>query len=197
MNRSLTIQTPQGPLHGHLDIHDTPRGLVLLARAHHAPVDTVITANLAARGYAIFFMELLSARETQFADASQNVPKLTQRLLDMLDLIRSHGEMQDLPLAIFASGDATPAALRAAAQRDLQVKVIAGHGGVIDRAGLQALNLLSAPLMMLYDSDDEIGRNAYLRAEPHLRCVHEMHTINPADDPVTHLAAWFSLHPGN
>lgn len=196
MNTSLTIQTPHGPLHGHLDIPETPKGLVLLARAHHAPVDTVITANLAARGYAIFFMELLSAREMQFADASQNVPRLTQRLLDMLDLIRSRGEIQDLPLAIFASGDATPAAIRAAAQRDLQVKVIAGHGGIIDRAGLQALNLLSAPLMMLYESDDEIGRNAYLRAAPHLRCVHEMHVINPGDDPVTHLAAWFSSHYG-
>lgn len=197
MNQNLTIQTPQGPLHGHIDMPDNPHGLILLARAHHAPADIFITANLAARGYAIFFMELLSAREAQFADASQNVPKLTQRLLDMLDLIRTHGATQDLPLAIFASGDATPAAIRAAAQRDIQVRALAGHGGIVDRAGLQALNLLSAPLMMLFDSDDSPGRNAFQRAMPHLTCVHEMHTLNSGDDPVPHVAAWLSLHLGN
>jgi len=196
MNQSLTIQTPQGPLHGHLDTPDNPRGLILLARVHHAPADAFITANLAARGYAIFCMELLSAREAQFADAAQNVPKLTQRLLDMLDLIRTREDMQTLPLAIFASGDATPAAIRAAAQRDIQVKVVAGHGGVIDRAGLQALNLLSAPLMMIFDADDDIGRNAFQRAASHLSGAYETHDLHPGEDPVIRVAAWFSLHLG-
>lgn len=194
MNRSLTIQTPYGPLHGHLELPDNPRGLVLLARAHHAPADHVIAANLAARGYAILNMELLTAREAQFADATQNVPRLSQRLLDLIDLIRNDGDMQDLPLAIYATGDATPAAIRTAAQRDAQIKVLAGHGGLVDRAGLQGLDLLVAPLLMLFDADDPLPQAAFRRAAVHFKGIHEMHVLHAGEDPVLRVAAWLGLH---
>jgi len=194
MNRSLSIHTPHGTLHGQLEIPENAHGLILLARSHHAAVDTAIAANLAARGYAILAMELLSTQEAQFADATQNVPRLAQRLLDVLDLIRHDGDMQDLPLAIFATGDSAPAAIRAAAQRDTQVRALACHGGLIDRAGLQALSLLVAPLLMLFDAEDEFGKTAYQRAASHLEAVHEMHVLDIAEDPVMRVAAWFSLH---
>lgn len=196
MNRTLAIHTPHGSLHGHLELPENPKGLILLARAHHAPIDAIITANLAARGYAILSMELLTLQEAQFADATQNVPRLSQRLLDILDLIRHDGDMQELPLAIFATGDATPAAIRAAAQRDMQIKVVVGHGGIIDRAGLQALKLLVAPLSMLFDADDTAAQSAYQRAASHLGCIHEMHRLSPGEDPVIRVAAWISLHFG-
>ena len=194
MNRTITIQTPHGPLHGLLDCPDEARGLVVLARAHHAPLDVIITANLAARGYAIFAIELLSSQEAHFADATQNVPRLAQRLIDVLDLIRHDGDMQNLPLAIFASGDTTPAAIRAAAQRDTQVRALACHGGIVDRAGLQALELLVAPLLMLFDADDEFAPAAYKRAAGHLSCLHEMHILDLGEDPVIRVAAWLDLH---
>lgn len=197
MNRDITIHTPHGPLHGQLEMPDNARGLVLLARSHHAAVDTIIAANLAIRGYAIFGMELLTSQEAHFADATQNVPRLTERLIDIFDLIRHDGDMEALPLAIFASGDATPAAIRAAAQRDTQVKVLACHGGLIDRAGLQALKLLASPLLMLFDADDEIGKTAYLRASAYLSTIHEMHALNLAEDPVIRVASWLSLHLHN
>ncbi len=194
MNRNITIHTPHGPLHGQLDRPDNARGLILLARSHHAAVDTIIAANLAARGYAIFAMELLTTQEAQFVDATQNVPRLTQRLIDIFDLIRHDGDMEELPLAVFASGDATPAAIRAAAQRDTQVKALACHGGLIDRAGLQALKLLVAPVLMLFDADDEIGKTAYLRASSYLDAIHEMHSLDIAEDPVIRVASWLSIH---
>jgi hypothetical protein len=196
MNRSISIHTPHGPLHGQLEIPDHPHGLVLLARTHHAPIDVIIAANLAGRGYAIFGMELLSVQEAQFADATQNVPRLTQRLIDILDLIRHDGDMQDLPLALFATGDASPAAIRAAAQRDTQVRVLACHGGLIDRAGLQALKLLEAPLLNLFDVDDNFGKTAFQRAAVYLADIHEMHVLNIGEDPVMRVAAWFSMHIG-
>lgn len=194
MIRSLSLHTPHGPLHGQLDLPDNPRGLILLARAHHAPVDTYITASLAARQHAVFSMELLSAQEAQFADATQNVPRLTERLLDILDLIRHDGDMENLPLAIFATGDATPAAIRAAAQRDTQVKVLACHGGQADRAGLQALKLLNAPLMMLLDHGDEAAIVAWQRAVIHHPGIHESHRLQDGENPVSHIAAWLALY---
>lgn len=197
MNRHITLQTPHGSLHGQLERPDFPRGLILVARSHHVPVDALTTASLAAQGYAVFVMELLSAHELQFADATQNVPRLALRLIDILDMIRNDGDMQDLPLGIFASGDIAPAAIRAAAQRDAQVKAVVCHGGLIDRSGAQALDLLVAPLLMLFDSDDSIGEMAYQRATSHLRCVHEKQVLKVGEDPAAGVAAWFTRHFGN
>ncbi|EKE17735.1 MAG: hypothetical protein ACD_10C00299G0002 [uncultured bacterium] len=194
MNRSLSIYTPHGPLHGQLDLPENPRGLVLLARSHHAAVDPVIAANFVTRDYAVLTMELLTTQETRFVDATQNVPRLTQRLLGLLDLIRQDGDMQDLPLAIFASSDCCPAAIRVAAQRDTQVQAIACHGGLIDRAGLQALKLLVAPLLTVFDGDDNTGRTAFQRAANHLSCEYKTHSLDIGEDPVIPAATWFSGH---
>lgn len=194
IHRYLSLSIGHDHLHGALELPPQPRGLVLLARSHHVPIDDTIAANLAARGYAMLVMELLTAHEMQFADATQNVPRLASRLIEILDLIRQDGDMQDLPLGIFATGDVTPAAIRCAAQRDTQVKVLACHGGLIDRAGGQALELLAAPLLLLFDHDDTIAQAVARRAESRLACVHESHRLGPGEDPVLRVAAWFSLH---
>jgi hypothetical protein len=194
MNRSLSIHTPHGPLHGELFAPDEAQAIVLLARALPGTVDSLIAANLAARGYAILSIELLTQQESHFPDATLDVARLTLRLLDMMDLLRKEVRFADLPLGIFATGDVTPAAVRAAAQRDRQIQALACHGGLIDRAGLQALNLLSAPLLMLQDPADSIGQTAFQRALRHLHGVHETHQLGPAEDPVIRVAAWFGLH---
>jgi hypothetical protein len=194
MNRYITQQTPHGSLHGQLELPETPCGLVLIARSHHAAQDTAISSSFGEFGFTTFTMELLTAQEMQFADATQNVPRLTQRLIDLFDLIRIDGDMEKLPLAIFTTGDVAPAAIRAAAQRDTQVMAVACHGGLIDRAGGQALQLLSAPLLMLFDADDQIGLAAYQRAASHLECLHDMQPVAPGEDPVRPAAAWFLRH---
>jgi hypothetical protein len=194
MIRYITLQTPHGSLHGQLELPDNPRGLTLVIRAHHAADDTAISSCFAEFGYATLTMELLTAHEMQFADATQNVPRLTQRLIDILDMIRNDGDMEALPLAIFTSGDVAPAAIRAAAQRDALVKAVACHGGLIDRAGVQALELLVAPLLMLFDSDDVSGKAAYQRATSHLACPHAMQLVEIGEDPASPAAIWFLGH---
>ena len=194
MTHNLTIQTPHGPLHGQLLFAPTARAVVLLARSHISPVDAVISANLAARGYAILNMDLLTTQEAHFVDATQNVPRLAQRLIDLLDLARRDDDLADLPLGIFASGDASPAAIRAAARRDTQIRAVACHGGLIDRAGRESLEFLSAPLLMLGDPDDHAVKTSYERARPHLTAPHEFHPLGPAEDPVLRVASWFSLY---
>lgn len=194
MNRHFSLSTPHGSLHGQLERPERPRGLVLVARVHHALADSVIAANLAARGYAILNMELLTAQETHFVDAAQNVPRLSQRLLDVLDMIRDDGDTEDLPLALFAVGEVTPAAIRVAAQRDMQVHALACHGGLIDRAGLQALKLLRAPLLMLFDAGNAIDKAVFHRALPHLSTIHEERVLADGEDAAASVAAWLGIH---
>jgi hypothetical protein len=197
MNRHITLQTPHGSLHGQLELPDFPRGLILLARSHHAAVDTTIAESFAEFGYATFAMELLTAQETRFVDATQNVPRLTQRLIDIIDMIRNDGDMESLPLVLFANGDMAPAAIRAAARRDMQVKALICHGGLIDRAGVEALELLVAPLLMLFEPDDEPGRTACQRAASHLGCVHDIEIREIGGNPAAPIVAWLLKQLGN
>ncbi len=190
MIRHIHLKTPHGTLLGRLDRPDDPRCLILVARSHHVPGDAELAQHLAELGDAVLSMELLTTQELQFADATQNVPRLSQRPIEILDLIRIDGDMENLPLGIFAAGDIAPAAIRAAAQRDAQVKAIACHGGLIDRAGLQALDLLAGPLLMLFDADDDIGPAAYHRAGNHLHGPHEMHWLAAHEDGMVRATTW-------
>ena len=194
MNRHLTLQTPHGPLHGQMNVPPAAHAAILLARSHQTPIDAIISANLANRGYAILSMDLLSSQEAHFADATQNVPRLAQRLIDLLDLARRDDSLSSLPIGIFATGDASPAAVRAAAQRDTQIRAVACHGGQIDRAGKQSLEFLRAPLLMLGDPADTAAKSSYALARPLLTPPHEFHELGPAEDPVLRVAAWFSLY---
>ncbi len=192
MIRHIVLHTPHGSLHGQLDLPESPKGLILVARSHRVPEDDALLACLAARGFAILGMDLLTAHELQFADATQNVPRLAQRLLDVLDLIRNDGDMQNLALGIHARGDTSPAAIRCAAQRDIQIRVAVCHGGLIDRAGLQALELLTAPLLMLVEHDDAPASAAYQRAASHLGGKHQLHILAAGDRPLTEVSRWFA-----
>ena len=191
MIRDLAIHTPHGNLHGRLDRPPAAQGLIVLARAHHAPIDRLLADLLVEQGFAVLSMDLLTLQETQFADATLNVPRLAQRLIEILDLARSDGDMEKLPLGIYASGDTTPAAIRAAAQRDAQVRALVCHGGLLDRAGVQALELLVAPLLMLFDSSDPLGPAAYRRAGTHLNGRHAEHQLEAGDDALAAAIPWF------
>lgn len=194
MNRTLSFQTPHGTLHGQLILPGVARGVVLLAHAHHAPVDEVIATHLVDRGFAFLSMDLLSAQEAQFVDAPQNVPRLTQRLIDLLNFAQRDGDLLDLPIAMLAAGDASPAAVRAAAQRDLQIHALACHGGLIDRAGRQALEILGAPLLMICDADDDMAPLSYQRAAVHLHGTHKLQVLGAAETAVEAAADWFAFY---
>lgn len=194
MIRHIVFRTPHGSLHGQLERPENPRGLILAIRSHRSPEDDAMLASLAASGFAILAMDLLTAHELQFADATQNVPRLAQRLLDVLELIRNDGDMQDLALGIHARSDTTPAAVRCTAQRDIQVKALVCHGGLVDRAGLQALELLAAPLLMLVDQDDIPASAAYQRAASHLSGKHLLRLLAAGDHRQAEVAAWFAEH---
>lgn len=190
MNRLITLPRAHGVLHGQLDIPESAGVLVVFAHPRQNPDDSLLAAYLLDMGYALLRLELLTAQEIQFADATQNIPKLAERLLEWLDYLRRDGELTDLPVALLSSGDCTPAAIRAAAQRDLQVKTLICHGGLIDRAGLQALGLLCQPFLLLLDVDDRAGQRSAERAMSHLPAAPCLIQLAAGETPSAHYTAW-------
>ncbi|MCE1238498.1 MAG: hypothetical protein LWW83_01035 [Azonexaceae bacterium] len=190
LHRDLSLPTAHGPLYGRLALPNGAGKLLLIARAHRRPDDEVLADALVGHGIAVLDMNLLSSHELQFADATQNVPRLSERLLDVLELIRIDGDLERLPLTVLAHGDSTPAAIRAAARRDAQVDALICHGGLADRAGLQSLQLLTAPLLMLFEHDDDSGPPAWERASRHLGGPHAMHRLAAGESPLAVMLQW-------
>lgn len=194
MNRHLNIHTSHGTLLGHLALPEHPRNLILLPQIQPLAVDDPFAANLFNRGHAVLSMEVICERERHFVDTSQDVSRLARRMTDILDLIRRDGDMQNLPLAIHAGGDATPAAIRVAALRDTQVSTLSCHGGLIDRAGLQALEMLVAPLLMLIDDKDPAALASWQRAYRHLACPNQMHFLQAGENQEEPVSAWLAQY---
>lgn len=196
MNRHLTLPTPHGPLIGQLTRPPQPHALILIANPAAEATTGQSLLPFAEQGLAILELNLLTPQETHYADASQDVHRLTQRLILALDFIRGDGDTADLPLAIIAIGDATPAAIRAATQRDQQVQAVIAYGGLIDRAGRQALEWLSAPLLMLFTAEDEVGRQAFARAQSHFNTPSEVHQLADGDGGTALINDWLGLRLG-
>lgn len=196
MKRSLTLPTAHGPLPCSLDLPENPAGVALLATLPGAEGIATLEAMLMERQLAVLLPETLSAREQHFPDTIHNVALLTERLLQALEFADRDGDIAGLPIMIHASAPLAPAAVRAAARRDAQVAALVCHGGVIDLAGLQYLELLSAPLLMLFPADDALAPAAFHRAAPHLRCRWEEQHLAAGDPGFAATLRWFGKFPG-
>ena len=141
--------------------------------------------------FARLTIDLLTAHETNFPDHQQNAPLLALRLVNILDYLPDDGDTEGLHIGIYASDHATPAAIRAAAQRDTAVQAIVVNGGIIDHAGLHYLEALAAPLLVIVNPDENDVAVATQRAFQHIQPVHEMHQIE-TDAAASEAAAWFT-----
>lgn len=192
--RRLILQTTHGVLNGKLHAAVSPRGVIFVVDTRNAPVDARVTAHLVEEGYNVLSMDLVTTQETRFSDADENIPRLTQRLIELLDITRDDADVEGLPLGIFASGHACAAALRVAARRDHQVRAVVCLNGQIDRAGREALSWLTAPLLLLDNTEDNGIETCYKRSRPYLTTQHEFHPLAAGENPVTQVARWFSSH---
>lgn len=123
---------------------------------------------LAAANLASLRIALLDPNERA---AHGSLPLLSERLLDVLGRIRRTLVPEATPfgsVGIIASDELTPVALRAAAERDADVRALLFFGGFPDLAGLDHLRLLRASVLFLADASDTLAidnaRSAFARA---------------------------------
>jgi len=207
--RPLTIALPQLTLAGELAMSYTAHGLVLFVSPCHSPASEDLSAEeslamaLHREGFATARLDLLLADECRFADAASHLPLLSERLLGVLAHLHRQIELEaipDLPIGLFASRDATPLAVRAAAQRDRDVRALVCHGGLVDLAGLQYLKALQAPLLMLAESGDAPTLDNARRAAQRIGGICRVEALDDEsrsarDERITALTlAWFGCH---
>lgn len=192
-------------IEGSVLLPGSPIGIVIFVAASGA-------AKLGSRGNAADRMhqqhlatveiDLLNEQAAHFADAATHLPLLTERLLAVITQLTRMMDSDVIPslsIGLYASGDATPMAIRAAAIRDSAVGALACVGGLIDLAGRQYLHELEAPLLMLFDRDDSTAAANLNRARLHMPGQISVESLpddaEGKDNAVAALAtAWFASH---
>jgi len=155
----LSVPSEHGLLHAQLALRPDARGLVVLAHAAVAldERDDLLAGLFRHAGLSTLSVDLVAKQEEHFADVHNNVPLLTKRLLDFLGLIKNRmlmGELQALPIGLYAANATSPVAVRVAALRDHDIAAVVCRGGLIDLAGMLYLRSLRSPLLMLAEEID-------------------------------------------
>lgn len=199
----LTVHLPQLTLRGDLTLPYAARAILVFVATCVGDAEEGLAAALHQEGFATLHIDLLRSEECRFADASAHLPLLSGRLLAVIGQLRQQIELDvipALPIGLIASGQATPLAVRVAAQRDQDIKALVCHGGLVDLAGLQYLKVLQAPLLVLVDAGDTPVLDNARRAFPHISGISEVATL-PDSDAVTRnqqqaalTVAWFRRH---
>lgn len=170
-------------LHGEVRIPEAPGGLIVFVAACGSADQASrgeIGSQLLHAGHAVLTIDLLDATACRYADATAHVPELTDNLLAVLTHLQrliDGAVLPSLPIALLASGDATPVAIRAAAIRDKAIAALACSGGLVDLAGLQYLRVLRAPLLMLHHADDTAAAANIARARKFIEASVEIEVL--------------------
>lgn len=169
-----------------------PRGLVLLVQAaggsQRESRQGYVAEHLEQAGFATALLDLLTRYEdARDPDARYNVALLTRRLAQVSDLLAESPEWGGLPQAIFASGTAAAAAIRAVRRRTDTVRAIVARSGRPDLAGAEPLAETHCPtLLMVGDMDPqvyELNRQALALLPGQKRLVAIPGATHPFDEP--------------
>lgn len=145
--------------------------------------------ELLRKNFAVLRLELLTATESLHSESSRNTILLAERLMAVFDYCRHDGDTQSLLAGLYAAGDCAPAAVRAAAQRDTYVFALAVRDGLIDHAGREYLEALTAPLLILEQQSASDLQASQERACRHLTAPWSIEKIGPAEE-AAFLAHW-------
>jgi len=129
-------------------------------------------------GFATLHVGLLSHDEERKApEIWHQVATLTARIAAVLEWIEHQPALRDLPLGISARDAATAAMIRVAARDGAKLKALASRGGRPDLAGLEPLQALATPLLLVTGELDDVGPGPNRQAYDHLKCEREIAVI--------------------
>lgn len=156
-------------IEGMLEVPQFAAGIVLFAHgsgsSRHSPRNNYVARILHACGMGTLLMDLLSAEEDMNYQMRFDIPLLTQRLLAATRWVKSQPNLQQLPIGYFGASTGAAAALQAAAILDNQISAVVSRGGRPDMAGIDYLDRVNAPTLLLIGGLDdtviELNRDAY------------------------------------
>ncbi len=209
--RNVLIEAPGVRLPGDLFLPDGARGLVIFAHgsgsSRHSPRNRKISKTLNDAGLATLLFDLLTPAE-EVEDRRRDhlrfdIEFLSGRVLAALDWAAKFPAVKNLGIGLFGASTGAAAALRAAAERPLEVLAVVSRGGRPDLAAYRLPGVMAATLFIVGEKDHPVlegNRLASVRVagERALHVVpgatHLFPEPGALDDVARAAAAWFTRH---
>lgn len=191
-----------------LRVPQDPDGLVVFAHGsgsgHRSPRNNQVAESLAAAGFATLLFDLLTVEEERDRRNVFDIGLLSHRLMEAMIEIGMDSRVAGLPIGLFGASTGGGAALRAASQRPDLVRAVVSRGGRPDLAGVDALEKVACPTLLIVGANDghviELNRDAASL----LRCPHEIVIVPGAghlfEEPgammqvIGHAIRWFGTY---
>lgn len=160
--RKVRIWAEAASLEGDLTIPADADGIVLFAHgsgsSRFSPRNRAVARALNDGKLATLLLDLLTPEEEaidrQTAHLRFDIRRLSERLVEATDWLRSDPQTRDLAIGYFGASTGAGAALVAAAKRLDAVSAVVSRGGRPDLAG-PALSRVRAPTLLIVGSRDE------------------------------------------
>ncbi len=200
-------------LTGELRIPAGATGLVVFAHgsgsSRHSPRNVSVARVLEQHGCGTLLIDLLTEPE-EIADRRTahlrfDIGLLADRLVAIIDWLRSRPESLALPIGLFGASTGGGAALAAAALRPAAVVAVVSRGGRPDLAGDALLEPLPPTLLLVGDRDTAViqmnrSAMAQMQGEVSLELVpgatHLFEEPGTLDVVADRAARWFARHFG-
>lgn len=155
----VAVRAGSATVMGRLTIPREPRGVVVFAHgsgsSRHSPRNRYVAEVLQNSGVATLLFDLLTDAEERDRANVFDIDLLATRLADVTRWLRSARDAAGLPVGYFGASTGAAAALRAAADPELDVFAVVSRGGRPDLAG-EALARVTAPTLLIVGSRDDV-----------------------------------------
>ncbi len=174
-------------IEGMLELPQNAQGIVLFAHgsgsSRHSPRNNYVARVLRNGGMGTLLMDLLTPEEDMDYQTRFDIPLLTNRLLAATRWLKNDKQTQSLPVGYFGASTGAAAALQAAALLGNEINAVVSRGGRPDMAGVEDLNRVACPTLLLVGGLDDIVIELNQAAYSHMHCIKQL-TIIPG---ATHL----------
>jgi dienelactone hydrolase len=165
-SRTLKLPVSDAELAADLLLPDDAIGLVVFAHgsgsSRLSPRNLQVARYFNELGLATLLFDLLTAAEERVdrlsAEYRFDIPRLSQRLVGVLDWLSGNAELGALRIGLFGASTGAAAALIAAAQRPQAVHAVVSRGGRSDLAGAELARVRAPTLQIVGGADPQVLR---------------------------------------
>ncbi len=160
VGEEITIAVEGTVLKGMLRVPDDAEGVVVFACANcQRSCKADFLANLLPQNsLATVRVDLLTVAEDALYEDRLDLELLTSRLAAVVNWVRKHSGLVDLPVGLFGVGTSGSSALKLAAVLDTNIRAVVVWDGRPDLAG-QFLTAVTAPTLFIVGEMDELVRD--------------------------------------